>query len=380
MIDRTAFAAAIALLGAGCASDGQAQPHTEICGTSPAYAGAPVRKPLDSNAIPGPAGLTAHAGDLNIEALDRAFDRAFEATGAVSMTAALHTADDTWMAERGAPAGALHYWASVGKIITAAAILQLDQQGRLSLDQTIAEYVSDVPNGDLIALRMLLNHTSGLFSANEDELVRERSTPLSLEEELAVLNRRGPYACPGVAWRYSNSGYALLGAVIEQVTGKPYAEAAQELVLSRSHASAIRILSRTDGLDDVAPLQGSTAFDIRGPQAAGGAVASAEAMAVFLTDLLAGRILPPDAVETMFGTLYPMQQDGLWYGLGLMVFDVPGPDDDAVWIGHSGGVPGAKAVVAYDHARSAAVAVALTGDGSAEASANLILRQLGAAE
>lgn len=125
-----------------------------------------------------------------------------------------------------------------------------------------------------------------------------------------------------------------------------------------------------------APAAGGTAFDRRGAQAAGALVGDAESVTLLLRDLLSGQILPPENVAKMLQTLYAMHQDGLWYGLGLMVYEVPGAGAEALWIGRSGGVPGAQAVVAYAPAQQAIVAVALTGEGSAEAMAHHLLRAL----
>jgi D-alanyl-D-alanine carboxypeptidase len=99
-------------------------------------------------------------------------------------------------------------------------------------------------------------------------------------------------------------------------------------------------------------------------------------MALFLRDLLSGRIVERDSVARMAETLYPMFGDGMSYGLGLMVYDVPEPDGTTVWIGHSGGVPGRRALLAYAPEKNAIVAVALTGEGSAEATANTLLGAL----
>jgi D-alanyl-D-alanine carboxypeptidase len=99
-------------------------------------------------------------------------------------------------------------------------------------------------------------------------------------------------------------------------------------------------------------------------------------MTLFLRDLLSGRIIGPKSVALMAETLSPMLDDGLFYGLGLMVYDVPGPARSTIWIGHSGGVPGRRAIVAFAPDRNAIVAVALTSEGSAEATANALFGAL----
>lgn len=95
------------------------------------------------------------------------------------------------------PQGQVHYWASVGKIATASAVMKLVEQGRLSLDDPISNYIEHVPNGESTSLRMLTNHTSGLFGANEDSQVRTNGAQLDLASVLEVINRQPPYACPG---------------------------------------------------------------------------------------------------------------------------------------------------------------------------------------
>jgi CubicO group peptidase (beta-lactamase class C family) len=71
----------------------------------------------------------------------------------------------------------LHYWASAGKMMTALGILMLEVEGRLTLDDPISKYISGVVNGELITIEMLLNHTSDLYSANEDPQVRATAIP-----------------------------------------------------------------------------------------------------------------------------------------------------------------------------------------------------------
>jgi D-alanyl-D-alanine carboxypeptidase len=371
---------AMSLFAAGCTVTDTQRPSHETCTAAVSHSGADLRAPLPAAATrlaPEPrSGLTPAETD----ALDHAFGTARAETGAPSLAVAVwQSGGDPWTRSHGTPPGQLHYWASVGKIVTATAILRLAEDGRLSLEDPISAYVAGVPNGDVITLRMLLDHTSGLYSANEDPVVQSRAVPLDLEGLLEVVDRRPPYACPGAAWRYSNSGYTLLGHVIEEVTGQPYHSAATDLVLSRSAARAIRVLAPDDPLADVVGPVGMAdgpALEFRTHQGAGGVVADAESMALFLRDLLAGRIASRAAVADMVEALYPMFQDGTWYGLGLMVYDVPGPAGSTMWVGHSGGVPGARAVVAFEPDHEAIVAVALTGEASAEATANLLLNAL----
>jgi D-alanyl-D-alanine carboxypeptidase len=351
-----------------------------MCSNVRSYAGQPLRTSIDVSSFwletQSQSGLTA---DERI-ALQAAFSQANTATAAPSITVAVWQAGGMpWTQTSGTPEGHVHYWASVGKLVTASAILKLLENGRLSMDDAISKYVEDVPNGDIITLRMLLNHTSGLFSANETEQMHTDGLQLDLDNVLEVINRQPPYACPGEMWRYSNSGYILLSAVIENITDQPYHVAAYDLVLARSAGRDIRLVGPNGSLDRVVLPEkqpNMPTWDIREPRGAGVAVASAESMALFLRDLLSGRILQEETVAQMLEDLYPMFQDVTSYGAGIMVYDVPATTGPQLWIGHSGGAPGARALLVYYPAKRSIVAVAMTGEGSADATANILFGSL----
>lgn len=107
---------------------------------------------------------------------------------------------------------------SVTKAFTAAAILQLEEKGLLNTDDTIAKYIQGVPNGERITLHHLLSHTSGL----PREYPRVRNA--SMEQTIEAIRQSEPVSEPGIKHSYSNAGYVLLAAVIENVSGIPYGE------------------------------------------------------------------------------------------------------------------------------------------------------------
>ncbi|WP_344928731.1 serine hydrolase domain-containing protein, partial [Streptosporangium carneum] len=111
------------------------------------------------------------------------------------------------------------------KTMIATLVLQLVAEGRLALTDPVEKWLpGKVPNGRAITLRMLLNHTSGLFDYTEDASLRpsilgrdrRQWTQLKL---LAVGVKHDPLFAPGAKWSYSNTNYAAIGAVLEQVTG-----------------------------------------------------------------------------------------------------------------------------------------------------------------
>jgi D-alanyl-D-alanine carboxypeptidase len=338
---------------------------------------------------PGPLATlgTDSLPPATLRRLDEAMRSAIKQTQAPVMSAAVATAAGRWSATRnanGTASAARLYWASVGKSATAAVILQLVGEGKLRLDAPISRWVRDCPSGSIITIDHLLFHTSGLFSSNEDAQWRKRPRYLSPEEYVKIAAKHGLMFCPGRHWRYTNTGYSLLGQVIEAIEGRPYHEVVNARLFEPLGLRALRALPPRETPEDVAPLV-PTATDraVMEPAwgyAMGSVVGPADEMIAWWHALLGGKLLQPAEQARLFEHLYPMFDKGLYCGRGVMLYEVPDPSGPPrVWLGHSGGTPGAKALVAWSPADSAWVAVALTGDGSAEASAALLLRQLGAA-
>ncbi len=273
----------------------------------------------------------------------------------------------------------LHYWASVGKSFTAIVIMQLVEDGRLSLDAKLSNWIDGVPNGDLITVRMLLNHTSGLYSANEDpDVAKNEPAALSLKDSIRILKKHGPLFCPGQYWRYSNTGYLFLGEIAEQVYGQPLSQIIQNKIIDKIGLKNSYMVKVDDNISDIAGPRPSDdqKSDIRTPGAAGPIAATSSDMVLFWRAFLNGDLVSPDTRDVMFSTLYPMFDKNMFYGLGVMAMRAPGPKGEpAIWIGHAGGMPGIKAFVMIDPASLQYAAVALTGDGPASAVAYNMLRE-----
>lgn len=250
----------------------------------------------------------------------------------------------------------------------------------IALSDPVTRWRADVPNGRWITIERLLDHTSGLFSANEDPAARAAPRYRNLDEQLEIVRRQGPLFCPGQAWRYTNTGYSLLGAVIEGMDGRPYADAAMSRTFGRLGVTDARILTPDEAVPDVQPFgsppPGEPRLDPSWPGSAGGVVATPRAMIRLLHGALSGELLRPETVRTLLAEPRQMFGAPTWYGQGMMLYDVPTPQGGLFWLGHSGGAPGVKAVVVWSPARQAYVAVALTGEGSAEATANLLFAAL----
>src|SRR5437762_5565695 len=122
--------------------------------------------------------------------------------------------------------------ASNTKTMTAAVIVLLAQEGKLSLDDPVSKYVPGVPNGDKITITELLKMRSGLYSYDDAPefwaiLDRDPTKVWSPAEVLAIAFKHPPYFPPGTGFHYTNTNYALLGLIAEKMDGKPLASCFQ---------------------------------------------------------------------------------------------------------------------------------------------------------
>jgi CubicO group peptidase (beta-lactamase class C family) len=122
---------------------------------------------------------------------------------------------------------------SITKQFTAAAVLLLAEQGKLSLDDKLTRYVPEIPNADKITLRMLLNQDSGLHNYPN---TREHDWPMSgaipPEKIIAILKMDKPDFAPGEKWAYSNTNYAVLAYIVARVAGMTYAAFLQKNIFA----------------------------------------------------------------------------------------------------------------------------------------------------
>lgn len=352
------------------------------------YEGAALRAPISEAQLDAAAKVCA--GRLSPTISERFEDRFAEAMGKMKVqaaTAALATADGAISTQSHAasgPAPKTFFWASVGKAYTATAILQLVEEGKLTLETPLDRFAADMPNAKLITVEDLLAHTSGLYSFQADPGLRAEPGYKPPERLLAAAKAQPFGFCPGGGWSYSNTGYVLAAQIISALDGKPYHEALKARIVDRLELTETTILAPRQQLAGLAlpaasPEAGGTTDDVTTPQGAGAVAASAADVVRFWRALMANRLTRSEITRRRFAKLYPMTgvSPG-FYGLGVMVTDLGLVDPRAgdTWIGHAGGLPGASATVAYSVEKQAVVAVALTGEGSPEATANLLLRDL----
>ena len=134
---------------------------------------------------------------------------------------------------------------STGKMFTAAGIMALVEDGRLDLDGSIREYLSEAPaSWQPITLRHLLTHASGIPDYTSDDF--DYATNYS-EEDLVEMASRLELEFPaGTRWNYSNTGYVMLGVVMSRVTGRPYWEFLRQRIFDPAGMPQVRINTESD--------------------------------------------------------------------------------------------------------------------------------------
>ncbi|MFF1797472.1 serine hydrolase domain-containing protein [Kitasatospora sp. NPDC058263] len=244
------------------------------------------------------------------------------------------------------------------KTMMATLVLQLAAEGRLTLDDPVQRWLPGrVPDGGAITLRMLLNHTSGLFNYTEDPSFSFDEDPAALQQWLDVGRWRPyapgelvglaaqhpPYFAPGQGWHYSNTNYVVIGMLIERLTGRGWADEVQRRIIRPlgltgtsmplnspfvpgPHAHGYYKLA--SGPADVTLLDPSMAG------ASGAGISTTTDLARFVSALLGGRLLAPAQLAEMKRTT--PQSGPAEYGLGLQRTSTACGE---YW-GHSGGIPG----------------------------------------
>lgn len=256
---------------------------------------------------------------------------------------------------------------SITKTFTAVVILQLMEEGVLSLDDTLAAWVPSmvgvVPNAEVITLRQLLNHTAGVPSYTDNPaflnaLRTEYSSPWEPADLMAYVGDEADFA-PGEDWYYSNSGYILLGMVIEAATGRSIVEeyharildplAMQHTYLADSEDPTVELVHGfSHDVPDTDVINVSVAW------AAGAMVSTAPDLLTFMRALVAGELFAdPATLATMQETvtIAPRAE----YGLGLAYYEER-------WWGHDGQITGFMSQLFYDPALDLVVVMLANND------------------
>jgi CubicO group peptidase (beta-lactamase class C family) len=235
---------------------------------------------------------------------------------------------------------------SISKQFTAAAILLLQEEGKLTLDDPVGKYVPGLTQGDVVTIRQILSHTSGYQDYwPEDYVMTPMLAAESSQQILDTWAKKPLDFEPGTKWQYSNTNFVIAGRIVETVTGHPLMDSlttrifrplgmqsvwnSDETKLTQADATAY--YRHALGPLRVAPKEG------RGWMFAAGELAmTAHDLALWDESLIAQTVLKPDTYKQMFTEVKLKDGKGTHYGLGVEVIDRNGHRS----IEHSGEVSG----------------------------------------
>lgn len=236
---------------------------------------------------------------------------------------------------------------SVTKQFTAASILLLEERGKLSVSDPVKKHIADAPAAwDKVTIYHLLTHTSGIpsFTGFPDYGPTE-AIPTTPEKLVARFRDKPLEFQPGEKWNYSNSGYVLLGHLIEKVTGESYEKFVRENIFvplgmkdSGYDSNSAIILRRAAGYTPgPAGPQNAGFVHMSIPHAAGALYSTTEDLMRWEQGLFGGKLLKPESLVKM---TTPFKDD---YAFGLSVHN----ENSHKVIEHGGGIEGFNTEVAY---------------------------------
>ena len=198
---------------------------------------------------------------------------------------------------------------SVTKQFTAAAILLLQERGQLRVEDDITKYLTDYPtHGEKVTVEHLLNHTSGIpsYTGMPEWLPRVRED-MTLDTLIALFKDKPFDFKPGAEWRYNNSGYILLGAIIEKVSGKSYEQFVEEELFAKAGMKASRyghqeevVPRRATGYSrDASGLRNAKYLSMTQPYAAGSLMSTVDDLVAWGRALSSGAIVGKTSLDRM---------------------------------------------------------------------------------
>ena len=264
----------------------------------------------------------------------------------------------------------VHRVASLSKPVTGTIIMELVQQGRLSLDTSIRHYLPELPEAyQGVTIRHLLTHQSGARGYRNVEDVAFSVTHYRTTREAIKAFVDDPLLFPpGTKTEYSSFGYALLGAVAEAVTGRTFQELSADF-FSRHGISGFSlddplalVSNRVRGylIDAKGKLWNARAYDMSIRYPSGGFVASAEDYLRFVILVSSGHVVASDTVREMWTAQKLSDGSATPFGLGWGVGELKGRR----MVGHNGLLPGSTTFVRFFPDMGVGVVLACNAEGA----------------
>lgn len=238
--------------------------------------------------------------------------------------------------------------ASITKQFTATGILILVDEGKLALDDDINKFLPDYPTGGKrISIEHLLTHTSGIANyTSKPTFEAGMNTDLTVSQMIDSFKNDTPQFEPGTRYSYSNSGYFLLGAIIEKVSGLSYAKFVEQRIFvplgmsnsayeGHERGSAMRAQGYTRSSAS-AGFEAGKSVSMTLPYAAGALVSTVDDLARWDAAVSAGKLLKPSSQQKAFTAHVLADGKSVPYGYGWSVRKMHGMPMQS----HGGGIPG----------------------------------------
>jgi D-alanyl-D-alanine carboxypeptidase len=335
---------------------------------------------LSAEGLSGQAGPTRpHRATLRLQ-LDSIVEASLSDLPLAGVSVAVMQGDDTlaWTArgyadlENRVPAtpSTVYRIGSIAKQLTAAAILQQVERGAIDLDDDVAKYVPEYSRRRKhVTIRQLLNHTSGIKDLNDlgDRFSRTLAVDLPQKDILALI-RDQPFGFqPGTKWSYANTGYYLLGVILERVTGMAYADYIKQRVAGPAGLAATTycdtrslITHRARGYDAVGvAFLNATHMSMTNPFSAAGLCSTLGDLTTWARALRSGKVISRQSYEVMTTPVGAAARASPPYGFGVWVIQSRGRR----YITHHGLMAGFNAVLSEVPSDSLTIAVLTNTSG-----------------
>ncbi len=257
------------------------------------------------------------------------------------------------------------------KVFVSTVLLQLVDEGLVSLDAPVAAYLDGVPNGEQIRMRNILNNTSGLFPYSSDDdfgraLVSDPFRQWQPQELLAYSFRHPVVFQPGTQFQYSNTNWIVQGVIVEKLTGNTLASEVTRRIIQPLFLKHTIFPEGNEipgdyahgygyGFDGTGELTDMTDYNPSWGWAAGAMISTMDDMRRWVHALVKGNMLSPALQEKRLTEFTPFPLSEIYshsfYGLGIA--------DLAGFYGHNGELPGYNTQAVYDPEHNITVVMAM---------------------
>jgi CubicO group peptidase (beta-lactamase class C family) len=235
---------------------------------------------------------------------------------------------------------------SISKQFTAVAILLLQEQGKLSLDDKVGKYVPNLTRANDVTLRQLLSHTSGYQDYwPQDYVMKPMMEPTTTQKIMDIWAKKPLDFEPGTKWQYSNTNYVIAGAIVEKVARMPFFRFLQEKIFKPLGMTSVMSVdqAKLTESDPIGYLRYALGPLRLAPKEAPGWLFAAGELAMTPEDLakwdisvIEGKLMKPTSYRVLETEVLLKDGSGTNYGLGLVV----GSQAGRRVLSHGGGVSG----------------------------------------